>query len=509
MRKSGILMHITSLPGSCGIGTMGKNAFDFVDFLHSAGQRSWQILPLTPTGYGDSPYQSCSAYAGNPYLIDFDLLVKDGLLVESDYADIDWADSETRVDYGKQYNNKLAVLRKAYANFQGGEAFDAFQAENEAWLPDFCLFMALKGENNSAAWYTWEDDLKFRKVRALNAAKKRLADEIRFYTFVQYLFYKQWTALRAYANGKDIEIIGDVPIYVPYDSVEVWCEPKLFQLDKDLTPTAIAGCPPDAFSADGQLWGNPLYNWKKIAKDGYSWWLRRLGAAGKLYDVVRLDHFRGFEAYWSVPYGDTTAKNGKWVKGPDMDFVNALKTGLPELKFIAEDLGTLTQEVLDLRDNSGYPGMKVLGFAFDSREPSEYLPYCYPTNSVCYTGTHDNMTTLQWFQNASKEAIDYVCEYMGIDEVEGLLGLEDMVWGLIRTAMGSVSDLTVIQMQDYLTLGAESRMNFPGTMTNANWTWRAEPGFASEDLAKRIRAMTKLYGRLAPEPKTEAEETAE
>ncbi|MBR2048242.1 MAG: 4-alpha-glucanotransferase [Oscillospiraceae bacterium] len=508
MRKSGILMHITSLPGSCGIGTMGKSAFDFVDFLADAGQRSWQILPLTPTGYGDSPYQSCSAYAGNPYLIDFDLLVADGLLEKADFESIDWADSETRVDYGKQYNNKNAVLRKAYANFQGSAAFDAFQEENAAWLPDFCLFMALKGENNSAAWYTWEEELKFRKARALNAARKRLANEIRFYAFVQFLFYKQWSALRAYANGKDIEIIGDVPIYVPYDSVEVWCEPKLFQLDKDLTPTAIAGCPPDAFSADGQLWGNPLYNWKKIAKDGYGWWLRRLGAAGKLYDVVRLDHFRGFEAYWSVPYGDTTAKNGQWIKGPDMDFVNALKTGLPELKFIAEDLGTLTQAVLDLRDNSGYPGMKVLGFAFDSREPSEYLPYCFPANSVCYTGTHDNMTTLQWFQTASKDAIDYVCEYMGLDEVTGLLGLEEMVWGLIRTAMASVSDLTVIQMQDYLTLGGESRMNFPGTMTNANWTWRAEPGFASADLAKRIRAMTKLYGRLAPEPKAEAEETA-
>ena len=506
MRKSGILMHITSLPGSCGIGTMGKNAFDFVDFLEAAGQRSWQILPLTPTGYGDSPYQSCSAYAGNPYLIDFDLLVEDGLLEKADFADIDWADSETRVDFGKQYNNKTAVLRKAYANFQGSEAFDAFQAENEAWLPDFCLFMALKGEKNSAAWYTWEDDLKFRKVRALNAAKKRLADEIRFFAFVQFLFYKQWNALRSYANGKDIEIIGDVPIYVPYDSVEVWTEHKLFQLDKDLAPTAVAGCPPDAFSADGQLWGNPLYNWKKIAKDGYSWWLRRLGAAGKLYDVVRLDHFRGFEAYWSVPAGETTAKGGKWIKGPDMDFVNALKTGLPKLKFIAEDLGTLTQEVLDLRDNSGYPGMKVLGFAFDSREPSEYLPYCFPANSVCYTGTHDNMTTLQWFQTASRDAIDYVCEYMGLDEVTGLLGFEEMVWGLIRTAMASVSDLTIIQMQDYLTLGGESRMNFPGTMTNANWTWRAEEGFASEDLAKRIKAMTKIYGRLAPEPVAEVEE---
>ena len=503
MRKSGILMHITSLPGNYGIGTMGKSAFDFVDFLHKSGQQSWQILPLTPTGYGDSPYQSNSAYAGNPYLIDLDLLIEEGLLTVDEVACRDWCWSADRVDFGRQYNNKLAVLRLAYARFPGSEAFDAFMTEQAQWLPDFALFMALKGENSSAAWYTWEEGLKFRKPAALDAARVRLADEIRFYCFVQFVFYQQWTALLSYAHSKGIEIIGDVPIYVPYDSVEVWCEPDLFQLDETLTPTAIAGCPPDAFSEDGQLWGNPLYNWDKMKSQNFAWWVRRMAAAGKLYDIIRLDHFRGFEAYWSVPYGSATAKGGKWIKGPDMDFVNALKTQLPQVRFIAEDLGTLTQEVLDLRDNSGYPGMKVLGFAFDGCKENEYLPHNYPTNSVCYTGTHDNMTTLQWFHTASYEALDYIVEYMGLEDVADKMTQKELVWSVIKTAMASVSDLCIVQMQDYLTLGEESRMNFPGTMTTNNWTWRAWDGFASDALAERIAAMTRRYGR-APVQKTEA-----
>ena len=503
MRKSGILMHITSLPGKYGIGTMGKSAFDFVDFLHKSGQQSWQILPLTPTGYGDSPYQSNSAYAGNPYLIDLELLIEEGLLTVGEVESRDWCWSSDRVDFGRQYNNKLAVLRLAYERFSGGADFDAFMAEQAAWLPDFALFMALKDENNSAAWYTWEQDLKFRKPEALDAARARLANEIRFYCFVQYTFFKQWTALLAYAHSKGIEIIGDVPIYVPYDSVEVWTEPGLFQLDDTLTPTAVAGCPPDAFSEDGQLWGNPLYNWDKMKSLNFDWWIRRMAAAGKLYDVIRLDHFRGFEAYWSVPYSATTAKSGKWIKGPDMDFVNALKTQLPTVRFIAEDLGTLTQEVLDLRDNSGYPGMKVLGFAFDGCKENEYLPHNYPTNSVCYTGTHDNMTTLQWFHTASYEALDYLVEYLGLEDVADKMTQKELVWSLIKTAMASVSDLCIVQMQDYLTLGEESRMNFPGTMTTNNWTWRAWDGFASDALSERIAALTKRYGRAPAEKKTE------
>mgnify|MGYP002519788660 CR=1 FL=1 len=307
---------------------------------------------------------------------------------------------------------------------------------------------------------------------------------------MQYLFFKQWNTLRAYAAEAGIRIIGDVPIYVPYDSVDVWTNPELFQLDEAFTPTAVAGCPPDAFSEDGQLWGNPLYRWDVMEKDGYAWWLRRLAAAGKLYDVVRMDHFRGLEAYWAIPYGDTTAKGGRWVKGPDMAFVKAVKEGLPELEMIAEDLGFLTQEVLDLRDNSGFPGMKVLQFAFDSREPSDYLPHTYTRNAVVYTGTHDNMTMRQWFETATPEAVEYCREYLALTDAEGL------VRGTIRGAMSSVSDLCVIQMPDWLNLGGEARMNFPGTLSDANWTWRAKDGMMNKDLAKEIYNMTKLYGRL-------------
>jgi 4-alpha-glucanotransferase len=320
--------------------------------------------------------------------------------------------------------------------------------------------------------------------------RQELKDEIRFYDFVQFLFYKQWNALHTYAADNGIRIIGDVPIYVPMDSVDVWSNPELFQLDENLDPVAVAGCPPDAFSADGQLWGNPLYRWDLLEQDNFSWWIRRLAAAGKLYDVIRLDHFRGFEAYWSVPYGDTTAKNGQWIKGPGMAFVEALKEKLPEVDFIAEDLGFLTQDVLDLRDNSGYPGMKILEFAFDSREPSDYLPHTYTRNSVCYTGTHDNMTMRQWFETATPDAVQYATEYMNLNEAEGL------VYGTIRAAMASVSDWCIIQLPDWLNLGGFARMNFPGTLSDANWTWRAEEGMINKALAEKIRGLTELYGRL-------------
>ena len=493
MRCSGILMHISSLPGPYGVGTMGKHAFRFVDFLEEAGQSVWQILPLTPTGYGDSPYQSCSTFAGNHYLIDLEALVEEKLLREEELSGIRWSWSETKADFGLLYNNRLNVLRKAYGRFTAQKKLDAFCAKNVSWLPDFALFMALKDRFGGKPWYQWDKDLKFRKADAIAAARQELKEEIRFFCFVQYLFYTQWNALRAYAHGKGIRIIGDVPIYVPYDSVEVWKDTQLFQLDERLDPVSVAGCPPDAFSADGQLWGNPLYRWDVMAEDGYAWWIRRLAAAGELYDIVRMDHFRGLEAYWSIPYGDETAKGGKWITGPGMDFVNAVKKGLPALNMIAEDLGFLTQEVLDLRDASGFPGMKVLEFAFDSREPSDYLPHTYVSNTVCYTGTHDNMTMRQWFENAAPEAVEYATEYMNLSEKEGL------VWGVVRTAYASVSDLCVIQMQDLLNLGAEARMNFPGTLSDSNWTWRASDDFMSKDLAKKILNMTKLYGRYCGE----------
>jgi len=488
MRGSGILMHITSLPSPYGVGTLGAEAYAFVDFLAAAGQTHWQILPLTPTGYGDSPYQSCSTYAGNHYLIDLDLLRKDGLLERADYENIAWCEDPLKVDFGRLYNHRLSVLRIAYSRFSGGEEFDRFCGENSPWLSDFALFMALKTRYEGKPWFQWEEGLKRRDADAIWQARRELKDEIRFYSFVQYLFFRQWDALRKYAARKKIRIIGDVPIYVPLDSSDVWANPELFQLDASLTPTAVAGCPPDAFSEDGQLWGNPLYRWDVLARDGYEWWIRRLEAAGRLYDVVRMDHFRGFEAYWSVPYGDATAKNGKWIKGPAMDFIRTVRQRLPKLELIAEDLGFLTQEVLDLRDDSGLPGMKVLEFAFDSREPSEYLPHSYIPNTVCYTGTHDNMTMRQWFDTAEKDAVAYATEYMNLTEEEGL------VWGVIRTAFASVSDLCVVQMQDYLNLGGEARMNFPG-VASGNWTWRMAAGSTTEALSRRISKLAALYGR--------------
>lgn len=488
-RSSGILMHLTSLPGPYGVGTMGSQARAFVDFLQEAGQSYWQILPLTPTGYGDSPYQSCSTFAGNHYLIDLPTLVEDGLLKKEELDCICWSESDEKADFGKLYNHRLPVLRLAYQRFRGGREFDAFREENRDWLPEYALFMALKDRNGGKPWYQWENDLKLRKPEAMEKARQTLSEEMDFYCFTQYLFSRQWDALRAYARERGIAIVGDVPIYVPHDSADVWSRTDLFQMDETSTPTAVAGCPPDAFTADGQLWGNPLYRWDEMKKDGYRWWIRRMEAAGKRYDVVRIDHFRGFEAYWSVPFGDETARNGKWIPGPGMDFIGALKNALPELSMIAEDLGFLTQGVLDLRDQSGYPGMKVLQFAFDSREPSNYLPYTYVPNSVCYTGTHDNMTTRQWLETGTDEMRKYAGEYMALPGKEP-------VWGVIRTAQASVSDLCVIPMQDYLNLGGEARMNFPGTLSDSNWTWRAKDGMISSALAERIRAMTALYGRL-------------
>ena len=490
MRESGILMHITSLPGAYGVGTMGKEAFRFVDFLKEAGQTNWQILPLTPTGYGDSPYQSCSTYAGNSYLIDLELLIEEGLLNREEVASIQWASREDKVDFGLLYTNREKMLRLAYSRFMGSEAFDNFCQENSRWLSDFALFMALKAKFQGKPWYQWEEKLKFRDADTLWEIRRELKEEIRFYSFVQYLFHRQWEALRDYAHEAGVKIIGDVPIYVPYDSVDVWSNPELFQLDETLTPASVAGVPPDAFTADGQLWGNPLYRWDVMAKNGYVWWINRLAAAQQRYDVVRFDHFRGFEAYWAVPNGEATARNGKWITGPGMDFIQTIQRELPQLLLIAEDLGFLTQEVLDLRDHSGLPGMKVLEFAFDSREPSDYLPHTYPANSVCYTGTHDNMTMRQWFETASQEAIDYATEYMALSEAEGL------VWGTIRTAMASVSNLCVVQMQDYLNLGGQARMNFPGTQTDANWTWRMLPGQTTAELAEKIHKLTVLYGRV-------------
>ena len=490
MRKSGILMHITSLPSPYGIGTMGKEAYRFIDFLKKSGQKYWQILPVTPTGYGDSPYQSCSTYAGNHYLIDLDLLVQEGLLKKSEITKINWSDDPSRVNFGHLYYHRLDVLRLAYGRFQRTEAFETFCHDNDTWIWDFAMFMALKAKHGGKPWHQWEEKLKFRDDAALTKAWHELEQEVYFHCFIQYLFHIQWENLRTYAHENGVQIIGDVPIYVPYDSADVWSNPHLFDLDEALNPVAVAGCPPDGFNADGQLWGNPLYRWDVHKEERFAWWIRRMGAAGNRYDMVRLDHFRGFESYWAVPYGDETARGGKWMKGPGMDFVNAMRDNLPHVQMIAEDLGFLTQEVKDLQKASGYPGMKVLLFAFDSREPSDYLPHSYIPNSVCYTGTHDNVTTRQWFDTAPKAAAKYAREYLRIAQDEG------DVWGMIRGAMACVSELCVIPMQDYLELGGEARMNFPGTRSSSNWTWRATKGYLSAALSKRIYRLTELYGRL-------------
>ena len=490
MRKSGILMHITSLPNPYGIGSMGKCAYDFVDFLCNAGQSYWQILPLSPTGYGDSPYQSFSAFAGNPYLIDLDLLIGEGLLTQEEVDAVRWGAEDGRVDYGCLYDHRSSVLHLAYERFVPDAAFREFIAENGDWLSDYALFMSLKAAFRGKDWRSWSLSYMMRIPAVVESYRSEAADSMEFHYFLQYQFFRQWKALRAYANRKGIRIIGDVPIYVPLDSADVWSNPNLFQLDGSRRPQMVAGCPPDSFSADGQLWGNPLYDWQKMKETGYDWWIRRLKAAARMYDVVRLDHFRGFESYWAIPAGDQTAAGGSWQPGPGSDFIGAIQKALPDLDFIAEDLGYVTPEVRQLQEESGYPGMKVMQFAFDSRETADYLPHSYPVNSVCYSGTHDNLTLAQWFQEASDVDVSLAKDYLGLNREEGL------VWGMIRGCMSSVSRLCVIQMQDYLELDGSARMNFPGTLSASNWTWRAKPGFLTEALTERIRTVTQRYGRL-------------
>ncbi len=491
MRKSGILIHISSLPGPYGIGSMGKAAYEFVDFLEKAGQKYWQILPLAPTGYGNSPYQSTSSWAGNPYLIDLDTLIGQGLLTKEEVDSFDWGTDPQWVDFGKLYENRFRCLELAWGRFRGGEDYETFLEENVDWLEDYALFMALKARFGGKSWLEWPESCRLREEKALEEAMVQERETMEFQRFLQYQFSVQWNALHDYAAGKGISIIGDVPIYVPLDSADVWAAPELFQLDEDRKPTKVAGCPPDAFTAEGQLWGNPLYNWEKMADTGYAWWIYRLAGAEKLYDVIRIDHFRGFESYWAVPYGDADAMNGAWVKGPGMDFFRVIQEAFPDLRCIAEDLGYMTKEVRQLQLDSGYPGMKVIEFAFDTREADNCLPHEYPVNSVCYTGTHDNVTLRQWLGEADPADLAKAKAYLGLSGEEGY------VWGMLRGGMGSVSKLFVAQMQDYLELGGEARMNCPGSLSDANWTWRAKEGFAGDALAARIRSFTELFGRLA------------
>ena len=488
MRASGILLPVSSLPSKYGIGCFSEEAYEFVDQLARAGQKYWQILPLGPTGYGDSPYQSFSTFAGNPYFIDLEAFVKEGYLDKSDCEDCDWGTIESYVDYEKIYNSRFRLLRKAFENYdcETDQEYRKFVKENAAWLEDYSLYMAIKDSLNGISWIEWPTELKNREKATLAEEREKLAKVVGFYCFQQFCFFKQWTALKAYANAKGVEMIGDIPIYVAFDSADAWAQPELFQFDKENIPIGVAGCPPDAFSATGQLWGNPLYDWEYHKKTGYAWWTRRMANCMKLYDVVRIDHFRGFDEYYSIPYGDKTAEFGHWEKGPDRAFINAIHETLGQGGIIAEDLGYLTPEVKTMLAASGYPGMKIMQFAFDSREPGNYLPCTYPHNSVVYTGTHDNVTTEGWRQSASPEDVHYACRYLRCLP-------EDLTEAMICACLASVSDMAIIPMADWLHLGAEARINTPSTQ-GANWQWRLDTPLTSL-LAEHIADLTTLYDR--------------
>ncbi|MGL5380305.1 4-alpha-glucanotransferase [Clostridium sp.] len=489
-RSSGILMHITSLPSKYGIGTFGEEAFKFVDFLKKSGQRYWQILPLGPTGYGDSPYQCFSAFAGNPYFIDLDLLKDEGLLDENDYKDEFFGDKDNSVNYEAIFNSRNKVLRKAYINFKSKYDWNIkiFERENKEWLEDYSLYMALKTNFNLVSWSNWSNNIKLREKGTLELYRLRLSNEINYWKFVQYKFFQQWTNLKKYANLNNVKIIGDIPIYVAADSVDVWSNPRNFKLDSNMNPTRVAGCPPDAFSESGQLWGNPIYNWDEMEKDEYSWWISRVRESFKLYDVVRIDHFRGFESYWEIPYGEDTAINGKWIKGPALKLFNKIKDELGELEIIAEDLGILTDEVIKFKEDSGFPGMKILQFAFGGG--NAYLPHNYNRNCVVYTGTHDNDTICGWYtKTATMKEVDIANKYLGLNVEEGIN------WGFIRGAWGSIADLAITSIQDLLEIGNEGRMNFPSTL-GGNWTWRLTKSDLNDSLANKLYEITSIYERL-------------
>ncbi len=498
MRRSGVLLPITSIPSKYGIGGFSKECYEFVDFLEKAGQSLWQILPLGPTGYGDSPYQSFSTYAGNPYFIDLEELIEAGWITQEDCEGdlLTEAPAGTEgmkdryVDYGKIYETRFTVLRKACANsgIEQDPAFRKFCEDSAYWLDVNGLYMAVKSAFGGKSFIEWDEDIRFRKPDALRQYRETYAEEIGFIRFQQYLFSKQWSALRAYAAKKGIQIIGDIPIYVAYDSADVWASPELFQLDEDLKPVGVAGCPPDAFSATGQLWGNPLYRWEYHKETGYDWWIRRIARCYELYDILRIDHFRGFDEYYFIPYGDPTAQFGHWEKGPGYDIFQVMKNKLGKMNVIAEDLGYLTPSVLRLVKKSGYPGMKVLLFAFDGGSDSAYLPHNYERNAVVYTGTHDNDTIEGWLKNAKRKTVSFTMRYLNVKRKR------DIRQAMIRAALSSTADTAVIPIQDYLGLDNSARMNLPSTLGN-NWKWRLLPGELTEELAEEMAGLAKLYDR--------------
>lgn len=497
MRSCGVLLPVSSLPSKYGIGCFSKEAYEFVDRLKEAGQGYWQILPLGPTSYGDSPYQSFSTYAGNPYFVDLEELEKVGAVTTAELNKFDFGKNSKKVDYKKVYRSRFKALRLAFdkakkkeLKFGYGISLDEFKRLNELWLPDYALFMAIKDRMNGAAWTEWEEGLRLREEKTLSKYRKELKEDIEFYTFIQWVFDIQWTKLKSYANEKGIKIIGDVPIYVAFDSADAWANPELFQFTEELKPIAVAGCPPDAFSSTGQLWGNPLYRWDYHKETEYEWWMKRLKRAFDLYDTVRIDHFRGFDTYYSIPYGAKNAIKGKWLKGPGYALFARMKEVLGDRDVIAEDLGYLTRSVVKLVAKSGYPGMKVLHFAFYGGADTTYLMHNHTKNTVVYTGTHDNDTTLGWFRSLDKKFKKFAIEYLGIKTDNE----EDIVWELIRYAYMSVGDMAIIPMQDFLCLGSEARINTPSTL-GGNWEWRMGKKDFTVKLAKRMAALAKLYAR--------------
>lgn len=501
MRASGILLPVSSLPSRYGIGCFSKEAYEFVDSLEKAGQSKWQVLPLGPTGYGDSPYQPFSTFAGNPYFIDPVTLTEDGLLTEQECREKDWGRDDRYVDYEKMYLSRFPLLRKAFSRFEPDEKFEKFCKREAEWLEDYCLFMAIKNDQGGAIWTSWEEPMRTRDTDTLKQQKKELEDEIQFYRFLQFEFDSQWKRIKSYANEKGITLIGDLPIYVAIDSSDAWANPKLFQVDEDCLPVAVAGCPPDAFSETGQLWGNPLYDWKYHKETGYQWWIRRMKRSFDLYDTVRIDHFRGFAAYYAIPAGDGDAMGGKWEPGPGIELFEKIREELGDMDVIAEDLGTLDEAVFELLDESGYPGMKVLQFAFDSGPSNFYLPHHYKRNCVVYTGTHDNDTTKSWYYSLQDWVRDYSKAYLNNYDRPW----EDIPWDFIRAAQSSVADLAMIPMWDLLCCGGEGRMNHPSTL-GENWKWRMLSGEFREDIIGRLRWMTDTFQRTLKVPEVEAEE---
>ena len=498
MRKSGILMPIFSLPSKFGIGAFDKEAYSFADFLEKSGQGVWQVLPLGPTGFGNSPYQPISAFAGNPYFISLESLIEDGYLTWDDCNSCDFGNNQECVDYGAMYFNRKPLLMKAASVFASKlledkelkKEYDEFIKKELYWLKDYALFCVIKDMNDGKPWYEWEDKLKKHDEKALSSVSDEKKTEIDFIYFEQFVFEKQWEKLHKYVNDKKIEIIGDMPFYVSLDSVDVWQHPEVFQLDKDLVPKVVAGCPPDAFSEKGQMWGNPIYDWKSTSKDGYSWWMSRMKRNSELFDTVRIDHFHGFAEYYAIPYGASDAVNGKTEKGPGMSFFTALKKELGDISLIAEDLGNVTKENEALLEESGIPGMKVLQYAFTSWD-SKYLTHRHEKNCVVYTGTHDNTPTRAWVEEIGDGHRDFTRRYVNSRNSD----FGGLVWDIIREAYHSSADLCIVPLQDYLVKGREARINNPGTL-DGNWEWRLIPNFLSDDLARSIREMVETYGRV-------------